>query len=292
MNSKNEPYHENKHRKLLAKKCRRVIEEKKVEAKQNCMINYNKELFFSDEHSEENEFNTKIIYDIFQEKKSNEFYNEYYEEEINDDNLYFNKIKTKKPFKVIYPEIHLFTKAEFDLEESFQTKFDFSVRKRSKEKLPKFLQKHNIRAVMKKRFINTYLIDALKKKLKDAGYNTFFEKLPQSFVRNVSKRLNNKIMRKTLGEILKEKEIYEKENKTNYKHNFTLVKEIEKDGNPELNLILNTKICHFFDEYLNSEEFLIIERNRIKESKKEQINDYYFQKYIYLLKNWNKFCLQ
>ena len=69
MNSKNEPYHENKHRKLLAKKCRRVIEEKKVEAKQNCMINYNKELFFSDEHSEENEFNTKIIYDIFQEKK-------------------------------------------------------------------------------------------------------------------------------------------------------------------------------------------------------------------------------
>ena len=34
---------------------------------------------------------------------------------------------------------------------------------------------------MKERFINTYLINALKKKLKEAGYVTYFEKLPQSF---------------------------------------------------------------------------------------------------------------
>ena len=117
---------------------------------------------------------------------------------------------------------------------------------------------------------------ALNKKLK--ATNTYFEKLPQSFFRNVSKGLNKEIMKKTLGQILKEKE-----------HNSILVDKIEKDGNPELNLILNTKICHLFNEYLNSAEFLIIERNRIAK-KKNMTDDYYLQKYIYLSKNWNKFC--
>ena len=64
---------------------------------------------------------------------------------------------------------------------------------------------------------------------------------------------------------------------------------IEKGGEPELNMILNKKICHLFDEYLNSVEFLIIERNRIAK-KKNMTDDYYLQKYIYLSKNWNKFC--
>ena len=128
---------------------------------------------------------------------------------------------------------------------------------------------------------------ALNKKLK--ATNTYFEKLPQSFFRNVSKGLNKEIMKKTLGQILKEKETYAKEDTKIFEHNSKLVDKIEKDGNPELNLILNTKICHLFNEYLNSAEFLIIERNRIAK-KKNMTDDYYLQKYIYLSKNWNKFC--
>ena len=66
--------------------------------------------------------------------------------------------------------------------------------------------------------------------------------------------------------------------------------QIEQSGNPELNIILNTKICHFFDEYLESEEFLVTEINRLKNSKrKEEKDDYYFLKYIYLTKQWKKF---
>ena len=145
---------------------------------------------------------------------------------------------------------------------------------------------------MKERFITTYLINVLKKKLKEAGYVTYFEKLPQSFVRNVSKGLNNELMRKPLGKILTEKEKYVKEDKTNYEHNMALFDKIKKEEIPELNLILNTKLCYLFDEYLNSEEFLFTERNRIKEAKnKKKINEYYLQKYIYLSKNWNKFCI-
>ena len=240
--------------------------------------------------TKENFFITESIYDVFKRKKPTEFLDEDIKDDIIYKDLYLIKTRAKEPFKVIYPEIHLFSKAEINLEESFKKKIDFSVRKRSKKKLPNFSRRHNMFEVIKKRFFNTHTRNALNKKLRNAGYNTdYFEKLPQSFVRNVSKGLNNEIMKKTLGEILKEKETYEKENKTNYKHNFTLVKEIEKDGNPELNMILNKKICHLFDEYLNSVEFLIIERNRIAK-KKNMTDDYYLQKYMYLSKNWNKFC--
>ena len=228
--------------------------------------------------TKENFFITESIYDVFQRKKPTEFLDEDIKDDIIYKDLYLIKTRAKEPFKVIYPEIHLFSKAEINLEESFKKKIDFSVRKRSKKKLPNFSRRHNIREVIKKRFFNTYIMKALNKKLKATGYNTNFEKLPQSFVRNVSKGLNKEIMKKTLGQILKEKE-----------HNSILVDKIEKDGNPELNLILNTKICHLFNEYLNSVEFLIIERNRIAK-KKNMTDDYYLQKYIYLSKNWNKFC--
>ncbi len=228
--------------------------------------------------TKENFFITESINDVFQRKKPTEFLDEDIKDDIIYKDLYLIKTRAKEPFKVIYPEIHLFSKAEINLEESFKKKIDFSVRKRSKKKLPNFSRRHNIREVIKKRFFNTYIMKALNKKLKATEYNTNFEKLPQSFVRNVSKGLNKEIMKKTLGQILKEKE-----------HNSILVDKIEKDGNPELNLILNTKICHLFNEYLNSAEFLIIERNRIAK-KKNMTDDYYLQKYIYLSKNWNKFC--
>ena len=287
--SSQESYLENRQIKLLTRK--REREREIFETKDNYLEKYEEKLPLLDDVPEKKEFISEKIYDIFQREKLNIFLNEDFNDEINYDDLYFIKRKNENPFKVIYPEEHLFTKAEINLEEIFKTKFDFSVRKRSKKKLPQFLRKHNIREVMKKRFINTYLINAFNKKLKDARYINYFQKLPQSFVRNVSKGLNNKIMKKTLGEIFKGEETYTKKDREKYKNNSNLVENIEKDGNPELNLILNIKICHLFDEYLNSEEFLIIERNRIKERKRTKlIYDYYFQKYFHELKNWNQFC--
>ena len=239
--------------------------------------------------TKENFFITESINDVFQRKKPTEFLDEDIKDDIIYKDLYLIKTRAKEPFKVIYPEIHLFSKAEINLEESFKKKIDFSVRKRAKKKLPNFSRRHNMFEVIKKRFFNTYIMNALKKKLRNAGYNTNFEKLPQSFVRNVSKGLNNEIMKKTLGEILKEKETYGKDERKIFEYNSNLVDKIEKGGEPELNMILNKKICHLFDEYLNSVEFLIIERNRIAK-KKNMTDDYYLQKYMYLSKNWNKFC--
>jgi hypothetical protein len=56
-------------------------------------------------------------------------------------------------------------------------------------------------------------------------------------------------------------------------------------------MILNVKFRVLFEEYVNSEEFRIAEIKRIKKSKLK--NDaYYEKKYIYLAKQFIKFCCQ
>ena len=53
-------------------------------------------------------------------------------------------------------------------------------------------------------------------------------------------------------------------------------------------MILNRKLCCLFEEYLNSEEFGINEINRLKRVKNEK-DDYYIGKYIYLAKRFIEF---
>ena len=88
-----------------------------------------------------------------------------------------------------------------------------------------------------------------------------------------------------LKEIFKAKELYEDTDNSNYLHNLKIVDEIEKKGNPELNMILNRKLCCLFKEYINSEEFGKIELNRLKKKKDE----YYIKKYVYLAKEFIEF---
>ena len=65
----------------------------------------------------------------------------------------------------------------------------------------------------------------------------------------------------------------------------------DKEGNPELNMILNRKFCCLFEEYLNSEEFGIDEINRLKNTENKN-DDYYIEKYVYLAKHFIEFCTQ
>ena len=248
---------------------------------------YPEELKFLNEHPEEEESIKEEIYGPF--KKENLHFQD--EEETNSYDRYLIKPEIKETFKVINPNFLLFHKANVNLEEIFETKYDFSIRKRSKERLPNYKQKHYIRVIMKRRFFNTYLLDALNELVREAGYKNSFAKLPQSFVRNVEKLFNNRMMKKTLGQILKEKETYALEKKTNYINNSTLVKQIEKEGNIKLNLILETKISRFFEEYFESKEFLVKEIERLKNSKTGKVKDnYYFWKLIYLTKKFPEFC--
>ena len=252
---------------------------------------YENELIFCDENQKDKE--SKEIFDFLQAKKMKQIP---------------EKEEKDKIFKEIYPEIHLFEKVEINIDEIIPTysKYDFSKRRRSKIKLPKYMQKHNILVKMKTVAINTYILNALNKKAKEAGYDQF-GKLPPRFVKNVTKGLMKVFMQKTLGQILKERETYAKKEKTqgqtpkekekdtkepentNFFQNSKIVDQIENGENSELILILNTKICHLFDEYLNSKDFFITEINRLKTKKsKIEKDDYYLAKHIYVSKHY--FC--
>ena len=209
------------------------------------------------------------------------------------DERYFIKNSKKESglFKVINPKIALFKKAKEDLLQAYLTGIDFSKKIRSSEKLPNFKQKHYIRVSIKRNFMNNYLLTALNKKLEEAGFNISFEKFPQSIAVNVAKDFNNNLMNMKLKDIFKNEDLYNIEDRTNFESNLKIVDKIEKEGNPELNMILNRKFRCLFEEYLNSEEFGIDEINRLKNSKVEK-DEYYIEKYIFLAQHFIEFCTQ
>jgi len=166
---------------------------------------------------------------------------------------------------------------------------DFSIKTRSEERLPNFLQKHYIRVNLKRTFMNRYLINALNKLLKDAGFKINFIKFPQTFANNVTIDKCKILMNMRLKEIFRAKELYEDIDNTSYGHNLKIVDEIKKRGNPELNVILNRKFRCLFEEYINSEEFGKVELTRLKFKKKK--DEYYLKKYVYLAKHFIEFCM-
>ena len=244
--------------------------------------------FAREKNEREKCFFQNVFLDVFGKSVQNDILNL---EEISFEDLYFIKNKKVKQniYKVIYLENYLFTKAKEDLLKPFLTGAYSSSPKRFKESLPKKLTQHNIRVVIKRSFFNLYLLNALNKKLNDVGFNISFMKLPQSFVINVSKEINKKMMNMTLKEIFKREEFYESQETTNYNHNLKIVDKIEKEGNAELNIILNRKIHCLFEEYLDSEEFGKYEMNRLNNSIKE-MKEYYIEKYIYLARTFISFC--
>ena len=77
----------------------------------------------------------------------------------------------------------------------------------------------------------------------------------------------------TLQEIFENSELYIYEDKNgyaNYKHNFKVVKKIK--NNDIFKKILSKTFKELYEEYLDSDEFIIDEINRLKKSKME--NEY------------------
>ena len=170
-------------------------------------------------------------------------------------------LEERSLLETYYPDYYLFTKLDLKVFEPNIEGFGFAVKKRSSFRLT------------------------------NRRFNTVFLKFPQSLANNVAKDFNKILLNMRLKEILRAKDLYRDINKTNYKHNLKLVEQIEERGNPELNMILNVKFRLLFEEYVNSEEFRIAEIKRIKKSKLK--NDaYYEKKYIYLAKQFIKFCCQ
>ena len=241
---------------------------------------------------EKEEYNFQGILDIFDKSEINPLK----KVPIEEDPRYFRQKKSPL-FKVVYPEkVLIFTEADIKLKDHFPKLHDFSKTNRSPEKLDKYLNPHYIRVVIKRRFFNTYLKNALNIMLREANYKTSFGFFEEKFVIDVSKPLINKIMNMNLHQFLISKEFYANkkgEINGNYENNLKIVEKIEKEGSFELNFILKRKIWDIYDEYINSQEFNE-EIRRLQARPKRKTDkikdDYYIEKYIFCAEHFIDFC--
>ena len=192
--------------------------------------------------------------------------------------------RCKKKFNVIYPEISpIITNI---INKTLKEKNILLKRKRLEKRRRRRDNQDNIRKKIKRGFLNNALYNKLNKKLKEIGSKLFLEKFPQKFACDVVKKTNKLLLNMNLEEIFEMKELYNEKELKNYYHNLKVVKNKEIQENEEFKKILNKKYHELFEEYINSDEFIIDEINRLKKNK---MHNTYIEKYIYLAENFIEF---
>jgi hypothetical protein len=192
--------------------------------------------------------------------------------------------RCKKKFNVIYPEISpIITNI---INKTLKEKNILLKRKRLEKRRRRLDNQDNIRKKIKRGFLNNALYNKLNKKLKEIGSKLFLEKFPQKFACDVVKKTNKLLLNMNLEEIFEMKELYNEKELKNYYHNLKVVKNKEIQENEEFKKILNKKYHELFEEYINSDEFIIDEINRLKKNK---MHNTYIEKYIYLAENFIEF---
>ena len=192
--------------------------------------------------------------------------------------------RRKKKFNVIYPEISpIITNI---INKTSKEKNILLKRKRLEKRRRRLDNQDNIRKKIKRGFLNNALYNKLNKKLKEIGSKLFLEKFPQKFACDVVKKTNKLLLNMNLEEIFELKELYNEKELKNYYHNLKVVKNKEIQENEEFKKILNKKYHELFEEYINSDEFIIDEINRLKKNK---MHNTYIEKYIYLAENFIEF---
>ena len=189
--------------------------------------------------------------------------------------------ESKKDSLIILEKVNLFTNIE---KNSLLVKSGEEMlrRKRFQDRRPRKENQDNIRKKIKRGFFNNGLIKKLNEKLKSIGSKKYLRKFPQHFVSDVNQKRNKELFNMTLREIFENKQLYineDKEGFRNYLNNLKVVQNEEIKENEELKIIFNKTINELYEEYINSDEFNIIEINRLKEKK---MQDDYIKRYINL----------
>ena len=233
-------------------------------------------LSYSDDHGNSENLTAEEFTNIFLKIYSDPISLDEDSEDIDPYLLQLNTKRKKKIFEVIYPAKNQQITTESEV------KYDFTKKIRSKNKQPRFTNLDNIRRVIKRRFVNTYLKNKINMKLKKAGHETFIESFSQEFAANVTKEFNRSIINMTFGQMLKTERFYSSKKlyqcKYNYKKNSEIVNSINEGRNSDLKELLNKKFSELFEEYLNSDEFKINEIQRLRNSKKPK-DIIYIKKY-------------
>ena len=189
--------------------------------------------------------------------------------------------ESKKDSLITLEKVNLFTNIE---KNSLLAKSGEEMlrRKRFQDRRPRKENQDNIRKKIKRGFFNNGLIKKLNEKLKSIGSKKYLRKFPQHFVSDVNQKRNKELFNMTLREIFENKQLYineDKEGFRNYLNNLKVVQNEEIKENEELKIIFNKTINELYEEYINSDEFNIIEINRLKEKK---MQDDYIKRYINL----------
>ncbi len=165
-------------------------------------------------------------------------------------------------------------------------------KKRLKRQRARKEEKDLIRVKIKRAFLNNFLKNKLNKELKSIGSKKYFEKFPKHFSSDPHKKRNKEIINMTLGEIFEKKELYIYENEKglfNFWQNLKIIQSEEIKKNEKFQNILNKTFRELYEEYLNSDEFKIIEKNRLEE---KNLDDDYIKRYINLSENLIEFFSQ
>ena len=177
-------------------------------------------LSYSDDHGNSENLTTEEFTNNFLKIFSDPISLDEDSENIDPYLLQLNTKHKKKKFEVIYPGKNQQITTESEI------KYDFTKKIRSKNKQPRFTNWDNIRRVIKRRFVNTYLKNKINMKLKKAGYETFIESFSQEFAANVTKEFNRSIINMTFGQILKTERFYSSKKLYQYKYNYKKNSEI------------------------------------------------------------------
>jgi hypothetical protein len=184
-------------------------------------------------------------------------------------NIINHQTPRKKIFQIIYPKkMTMFTKNDKVLLGK--------KKKRSSKKRKRKDNTDNKRRKIKRSFFNYALIKMLNKILKSMGSKSFFIKLSQKFVSDVSKETNKKMLNQTIKEILENTKLYDINEANN--HNSNVLKNKQIQESKEMNSIIEKTYIELFEEYIKSDEFKTGEINRLRKKKMEEsyIDDYIF----------------
>ena len=199
--------------------------------------------------------NQNIVFNIFNSGDYDIYSNYMIDEVLNNSNKKCKKIKTiKKLF----------------------TQFPKKRRKKKKNIEHRKDNADNIRKKIKVKF-HKILKNSINEKLKNAGSKYIFKALPQSFITNITKKINRPILDLPLEEIFKK---FIGKEKNNRKNNLSVLEYLENHNDisekANFNEIKNMKYEEIFNEYLLSKEF----KKVISTLKKDNENEKYIKDYI------------
>ena len=199
--------------------------------------------------------NQNIVFNIFNSGDYDIYSNYMIDEVLNNSNKKCKKIKTiKKLF----------------------TQFPKKRRKKKKNIEHRKDNADNIRKKIKVKF-HKILKNSINEKLKNAGSKYIFKALPQSFITNITKKINRQILDLPLEEIFKK---FIGKEKNNRKNNLSVLEYLENHNDisekANFNEIKNMKYEEIFNEYLLSKEF----KKVISTLKKDNENEKYIKDYI------------